>query len=205
MERSVPLPLHRLQHEWQQYAPSGVTVAELLSRACLRPDLVRIRRIHEAGLVDEASFALRRLLAEGSGVAYQIPDGIPSDRTLAYSTQEAEYVYRMAVYIFREGPGDPNRFLLPEGKGLYVYPRPYLHSKPLGALQKSACSLIRLYSVAVAHFDWSAYRAAGEEDGRVFLSAAFERGLSVRDFPELPPSVRDSFPSVGFIPSSPSA
>ena len=69
MERSAPLPLHRLQYDWQQYARSGVTVAEILSRACRRPDLVRIRRIHEAGLVDEASVALRRLLAEGGGVA----------------------------------------------------------------------------------------------------------------------------------------
>ena len=62
---------------------------------------------------------------------------------------------------------------------------------------------MRLYSVAVAHFDWSAYRAPVEEDGRVFLSASFERGLSVRDFPELPPSVRDSFPSVGVHPLLP--
>ena len=161
MERSAPLPLHRLQYDWQQYARAGVTVAELLSRACLRPDLVRIRRIHEAGLVDEASFALPRLLAEGGGVAYQIPDGIPSDGTFAYSIEEAEYVDRMAVHLFREGLGDPNRFVLPEVKGLYVCPRPYPYSKPLVALQKSACSLMQLYSVAVAHFDWSAYRVAG--------------------------------------------
>ena len=203
MERSVPLRLHRLQYDWQQYARSGVTVAELLSRPCLRPDLVRIQRIHEAGLVDEASFALRRLLKEGGGVAYQIPDGISSDRTFAYSIEEAEYVDRMAFHLFREGPWDLNRFVLPEDKGLYVCPCPYPYSKPLVALQKSACSLMRLYSVAVAHFDWSAYPAAGEEDGCVFLSAAFERGLSVHDFPELPPSVRDSFPSVGVHPLLP--
>ena len=207
MERSVPLPIHRMQYARQKHARSGVTVAELLSRACLRPDLVRIRRIHEEDPVDEASFALRRLIAEGGGVAYQIPDGISSDRTFAYSAEEAEYIDRMAVHLFRGGPGDPNRFVLPEVKGLYVCPRPYTYSKPLVALQKSArsvmrliqksaCSLMGLYSVAVAHFDWTAYRAAGEEDGRVFLSAAFERGLSVRNFPELPPSVRDSFPSV---------
>ena len=203
MERSAPLPLHLLQYDWQPYAQSGVTVAELLSCACLRPDLVRIRRIHEAGLVDEASFALRRLLAEGRGVAYQIPDGIPSDRTFVYNAEEAEYVDRMAFHRFREGPGDPNRFVLPEVKELYVCPPPYPYSKPLVALQKSACSLMRLYSVAVAHFDWSAYRAAGEGDGRIFLSTAFERGLSVRDFPELLPSIRDSFPSVGVHPLLP--
>ena len=108
-------------------------MAELISRACLRPDLVRIRRIHKAGLVYEASFALRRLLAEGGGDAYQILDGIPSDCTFAYSPEEAEYVDRMAVHLFREGPGDPNRFVLPKVKGLYVCPRPYSYSKPLVA------------------------------------------------------------------------
>ena len=57
--------------------------------------------------------------------------------------------------------------------------------------------------MAVAHLDCLAYRAAGEEDGGVFLSAAFERSLSVRDSPELRPSVRDSIPFVGVHPLLP--
>ena len=50
----------------------------------------------------------------------------------------------MAVQLFREGPGDSNRFVLPGVKGLYVCLRPYPYSKSLVAIQKSACSLMRL-------------------------------------------------------------
>ena len=87
-EGSVPLPLSRLQYPWGRHAPSGVTVAELLARPSLRPDFLRIRRIHEAGLVDESTSALRRLMVDGGGIAYQVPDAIPGDRTFAYSLAE---------------------------------------------------------------------------------------------------------------------
>ena len=92
--------------------------------------------------MDEAPFAPRLLLAEGGGVAYQIPDGILGDRTFSYSAEDAESVDLMAVHLFGSEPGDPGRFVQPEVKGLYVYPRPYAYSKPLVALPKSACSLM---------------------------------------------------------------
>ena len=188
-EGSVPLPLSRLQYPWGRHARSGVTVAELLARPGLRPDLLRIRRIHEAGLVDESMSALRRLMAEGGCIPYQIPDAIPVDRTFAYSLAEVEYVDRMATFLFGRDRSGPRRFILSEVAGLYVSPRPYAYAKSLVALQKSASSLMRLHSIAVSPHDWAAYRQSDEEDGRVFRSSAFEQGLSPADFP--PPARGD--------------
>ena len=56
---------------------------------------------------------------------------------------------------------------------------------------------MRLHSIALAPHDWSAYRHASEADGRVLKSASFERGLSVGDFPTLPASIVEVFPSLG--------
>ena len=70
LERSTPLPLDRLRFPWCRYARFGITVAELLGRRSLRPDLLRVRKEHEAGRGEEASLLLARLLAEGGGAAY---------------------------------------------------------------------------------------------------------------------------------------
>lgn len=125
--------------------------------------------------MDEASFALRRLLAEGRGVVYLIPDVIPGHSTFAYSAEEAEYVEQMAVHLFWGEQGDPSWFVQPKVKGLHDCPRPYAYSKPLVALQKSACSLMRLYSVAVVHLDWSTYHAAGKSTA----ASSYPRRLNV--------------------------
>ena len=196
-ERSLPLPLSRLLYPGRRHARTGVTVSELLTRACLRPDLLRIRRIHEAGLVTEATSALDRLLAEGEDSAYQVPDEIPGDRTFAFSPAEAEYVDVMASALFGGFRRGPAPFALSEIVGLYVSPRPYAYSKARVSLQKSASSLMRLHFVAVAHHDWAAYRGPYEEDDRVFRSSAFVRGLTSGDFPLLPNAFMSSFPSLG--------
>ena len=67
LERSTPLPLDRLKFSWCRYARSGVTVGELLARETLRPDLLRVRKVYEAGRGEEASLMLGLLLAEGDG------------------------------------------------------------------------------------------------------------------------------------------
>ena len=72
----------------------------LLSCEHLRPDLWRVRKVYEARRDEEASLVLGRLLVEGGGGAYQIPAAVASDRTLAYSLSEVEYVDRMADYLF---------------------------------------------------------------------------------------------------------
>ena len=56
---------------------------------------------------------------------------------------------------------------------------------------------MRLHSVALATVDRDVYGKVREEDGRVFLSASLESGLSRSDFPELPTAIRDVFPSLG--------
>ena len=210
LEQSTPLPLGRLWYAWRRYTRSGITVGEVLSQVPVRPDLLRIRQIYGKGLTEEASLALGRLLAEGTGAPYQLPDEIPSDRTFAYSIEEVEYVDRMATYTFHLNRWCPQWFVLAEVVGLYVSPRPYAYWRTLAALQKSACSLMRLHSIALAPHDWSAYRQAREADGRVLRSASFECGLSTDDFPELPTSKGRHFPlweytSYFLMPSSISA
>ena len=167
LERSIPLPLHRLAFAGRRRARSGISVGELLSKGSLRPDLLRIRTIYEGGHSGEASLALGRLLAEEDGAPYQLLDEIPGDRTFAFSVEELEYVDRMATYLFLRGPRGPPRFVLPEITGLYVSPRPRAQSKARVALQKSACALMRIHQIALAPTDWSAYRHRDEEDGRV--------------------------------------
>ena len=146
---------------------------------------------------------LGRLLAEGDGAAYQIPAAIVGDRTLAYSLAEVEYVDGMADYLLNRDPTSPREFVLSTVAGLYVSPRPFAYSKARVALQKSACSLMRLHHVAIAPHDWAAYRHSGEEVGRVFRSASFEGGLSPQDFPRLPAIVGETLPSFGVHPLLP--
>ena len=153
LERSTPLPLDRLKFPWCRYARSGITVGELLARETLRPDLLRVRKVYEAGRGEEASLVLVRLLAEGDRAAYQIPAAIVSDRTFAYSLAEVEYVDRMADYLHNRDPKSPREFVLSTVAGLYVSPRPFAYSKARVALQKSACSLMRLHHVAIAPRD----------------------------------------------------
>ena len=189
VDRSTPLPLEHLRFPWCRNARSRITVAELLGRRSLRPDLLRVRKVHEAERGEEASLLLARLLAEGGGAAYQIPAAIDGDRTLAYSLPEVEYVDRMTDYLLRHVPPSPLEFVLSSVTGLYVSPRPFAYSKARVALQKSACSLMRLHLVAIAPHDWAAYRHCGEADGRVFRWAIFADGLSPRSFLSLPDAV----------------
>ena len=202
-EGSVPLPLSRLRYPWSLHARIDVTVSKLLTRACLRPDLLRLRRVHEAGLVDEAASSLRRLLSEGEGNAYQVPDEIPGDWKFAFSPAEVEYVDRMASALFGRAQYDLKPFVLSEISGLYFSPRPFPYSKARVSLQKSASSLMRLHAVAVAHNDWAAYRGPDEADDRVFRSSSFVGGLTPGDFPALLNAVIGSFPSLGIHPLLP--
>ena len=202
-EGSVPLPLGRLRYPWSLHARTDVTVSEILTRACLRPDLLRIRRVHEAGLVDEAASSLRRLLAEGEGIAYQFPDEIASDRTFAFSPAEVEYVDSMASALFGRAQYDRKPFVLSEISGFYVSPRPFPYSKARVSLQKSASSQMHLHAVAVAHHDWAAYRGPDEADDRVFRCSSFVGGLTPGDFPALPNAVMGPFPSLGIHPLLP--
>ncbi|CDF35331.1 unnamed protein product [Chondrus crispus] len=80
----------------------------------------------------------------------------------------------MAAYLSGINPDQSARFILAEVPGLYLYLRPFALKKPRVALQKSAASLTGIHGIAVAHQDWSAYRRASEEDGRVFPSDSFE-------------------------------
>ena len=107
MARSMPLPVEQLRFPWRRYARAGITLAELLSRDSLRPDLMRVRRVYEAGRVDEAGLVLARLTGEGGGVPYQIPDAIPFDRTFAYNIGDVFYVDRMAEHLVGRLPGAP--------------------------------------------------------------------------------------------------
>ena len=140
LERSTPLPLGRLRYAWRRYARSGITVGEVLSQVQVRPDLLRIHQVYVEVLTEEASLALGRLLAAGTGAPYQLPDEIPSDRTFAYSIEEVEYVDRMATYVFHPDPGGLERFVLAEVAGLYVSPRPYVYSRTHGTAE--VCPLL---------------------------------------------------------------
>ena len=203
LERSTPLPLDRLKFPWCRYARSGITVGELLARETLRPDLLRVRRVYEAGRGEEASLMLGRLLAEGDGAAYQTPAAIVGDRSFAYSLAEVEYVDPMADYLLDRDQTSPREFVLSTVAGLYVSPRPFAYAKARVALQRSACSLMRLHHVSIAPHDWAAYRHSGEADGHVFRSASFKEGLSPSDFPRLPEMVRVALPSLGVYPLLP--
>ena len=116
-----------------------------------------------------------------------------------------EYVDRMLTYLFRSGPRDPPRFLLLEEAGLCVSPRPHAYSKARAALQKSACSLMRIVQVAWPRTIGRHIVIPKEEVGRVFLSAAISPGLSRSDFPELPAVVGEALPSLGVNPLLPYA
>ena len=196
-KRSMALPVEHLRFPWRRHARSGITPAELLSRESLRPDLMRVRRMYEAGLVDEASLVLDVLTSEGGGLTYQIPDAIPWDRTLAYSIGEDTHVDLMAEFLFDRVPGVPRRFMLSEVAELYVSPRPYAYLKAGVALQKSAGSLMRLHAIAVSPHAWATYRQCAEDDGRFFRSVSFEPGITAKDFPELHEAVREALPSLG--------
>ena len=110
---------------------------------------------------------------------------------------EAEFFDRMEAFLFGPAQEGPPRFVLSEVAGLYVLPRSYPYSKQCVSLQKSASALMRLYSIAVAHHDWAAYRHEDEEDSRVFRSSAFAAGLGASDWAELSPSVKESLLSLG--------
>ena len=153
LQRSTPLPVRELQYPWTRFARVGITVGELLATPSLRPDLAWIRKISEVGLADQSELALSRLLAEGDGVAYQIPDEIAGDRTFTFRIDEERYVGQMAAYLAGADPDPSVRFILSEVPGLYVYPRPFAYTKPRVALQKSAASLMRIHGIAVAHWD----------------------------------------------------
>ena len=88
MTCSMPLPVERLRFSWRRYARAGITLAELLSRDSLRSDLMRVRRVYEAGRVDEAGLVLALSTGEGGGVPYQITGAIPCDRTFVYNIGE---------------------------------------------------------------------------------------------------------------------
>ena len=180
MARSKPLPVASSRFPWRRYARAGITLAELLSRDFLRPDLMCVCRVYEADRVDDAGLILARLTGEGGGVPYQIPDAIPCDRTLAYTVGEVFYVERMAEHLFSRAPGAPRWFVLSEVEELYVSPPLYAYSKARVALQKSASSLMRLYGMAMSPHDWATYRHREENDGRVFRSASFGK-LSLRE------------------------
>ena len=202
-DQSAPLSLNGLHFSWPLHARTDGTVPEILLRTELPPDLARVRKIGEAGLVEQASAALARLMAEGADAGYQVPDEIRCDRTFSYSIANADYVERMASAILHPGGGGSSEFVLATVARLYVCPRPYVFSKALAVLQKSASALMRIHSIAVAHIDWSAYRRTDDKDGRVFRSACFEHGLSPVDFPAVPAMVRASFPSLGVHPLLP--
>ena len=142
LERSAPLPVKPLRFPWRRFACSEVTVSELLSHDRLRPDLLRVSRVNEAGGIEEASLMLGRLVASDVGAAYQIPDAIRSERTFAYSAGEVHYLDQIASYLSDPVRGGPRRFVLAAVPGLYVSPRPYAYSKARAAPQKSACSLM---------------------------------------------------------------
>ena len=197
MAHSMPLPVEQLRFPWRRYARAGITLAELLSRDSLRPDLMRGRRVYGAGRVYEAGLVLARLKGDGRGVPYQIPDAIPCHMTFAYNIGKVLYVDRMAERLVGRLPGAPRRFILSEVEELYVSPLPYAYSKTLVALQKSASSLMRLYGIVVWPHDWATYRHREEDDGRVFSSASFEQVITPRDFPELQEVVRESLPLFG--------
>ena len=130
-----------------------------------------MRKIHSASA--GLGSGLERLMAEGDGVGYQLPDDLPGDRKFAFSVAEAEFVERMGAFLSSPGQEGPPRFILSEVAELYVLPRPYLYSKPRILLQKSACALMRLHAIAMAHNDWAAYRREDEKDDRVIRSSAF--------------------------------
>ena len=199
--QSAPLSLNRLRFSRARHARTGVTVSEILLRIELRPDLGRVRKISEAGLVEQTSAALARLMAEGAGAGYQVPVEIRCDRPFVNSIAEVDYVDRMASAILHPGGGGSSEFVRATVVGLHVCPRLYVFSKALAVLQKSASASMRIHSIAVARLDWSAYRRADEKDGSVFR--CFEHGLSPADFPALPAMVRDSFPSLGVHPLLP--
>ena len=175
----------------------------MISSAWLRPDLARVYKVYKAGGSEEASSDLCRLIAEGAGVGYKLPDELPADRTFAYSVAEVIYVDHMGALMVRSAQVDPRCFVLSGVAGLYVMPRPYAFTTPHVALQKSSCSLMRLYAVGFAHHDWVAYRGENEADGRVVPSAALASSLAVRDFAVLPAGVRESFPFLGVHPLLP--
>ena len=108
-----------------------------------------------------------------------------------------EFLDRMGDFLFGPGQEGPPRFVLFDAGGMYVLPRPYPYSKPRVSLQRSDSSLMCLYSIAVPHHDWAAYRHEDEEDSRVVRSSAFASGLVASDFAELPPSVKESLPLLG--------
>ena len=108
--------------------------------------------------MDEDASSLGRILAEGEGSAYQVPDEIHGDRTFAFSPAEAEYVDGLASVLSGRVQRGPEPYVLSGIAGLYVSPRPYAYFKARESLQKSASSLTRLHAVAVAHHDWAAYR-----------------------------------------------
>ena len=193
LSRSAPLPLASLCADW-------VTVSELLTRACLRPNLPRIRRVHEAGLVDEAASSLGLVLAECESSVYQVLNEILGDRTFAFSPAEADYIDGMASALFGRVQRGPGPLVLSSIAVLYVSPRPYAYSKARVSSQKSASSLMRLHEVAVENHDWAAYRAPDEPDDRVFRSSAFVGSLKPGHFPSLPNAVIDSFPSLRIHP-----
>ena len=197
-EGFVTLSLGQLRFPWHRYARTGVTVSELLTRTCFRPDLRGIRRAYEAGLAEEAVSSVGRLLAEGEGGAYQVPDEIPGDRIFAFRSAEAEYVHGMASVLFGKVQRVPEPFMLPGIAGLYISPCPYAYSKARVFLQKSTGSLMRLHAVAVAHHDWAAYRGIDEADDRVFRSSTFVGALTLSDSTLLP--TMGSFSSPGIHP-----
>ena len=203
---SLGAPLLRvrdLRYPWRRRARSGVTVEGIASRTRLRPDLARVLKVYHAGGMEETSLVLRRLMTEGDGAGYQLPDELPGDRAFAYSDAEVQYVDRMGWFLFGLGQGGARRFVLPEVTGLYVFPRLYVYAKSAVALQKSSCSLMRLHAVSFSHRDWSTYRHREERDGRVVPSSAFASGLAPGDFAPLPTDIWDAFPSLGVHPLLP--
>ena len=179
-----------------------MTVSELLTRACLRPNLLRICRVHEAGLAGKEASSLS-LLAEGQGSPYQVPNEVPGDRTFAFSPAEAPYMDGMASALFCRVQRGLGPFVLSVIAGLYVSPRLYAYCKARVSLQKSASSLMRLHSIAVAHHDWAAYRGPDEADNRVFRSPAFVGGLTPGDLSSLPNAIIGSFPYLDIHPLLP--
>lgn len=95
-----PLELSLFRYSWRLLPRTSVTFEEVQSQNVLRPDLQLVCRMQYASSVVETSSALKRRFSDGD--AYQIPDEIASDQTIAFLVRKALYFDRMAIYLFED-------------------------------------------------------------------------------------------------------
>ena len=104
--------VHELQYPWRCWDRSGVTVEEVIYRVCLCLSLSCMLKVYEASGVGETSSALSRLMAEGGGSGFQLPNELQGDCIFAYTIAEAEYVHRMGLFLSGPGQYNSRRFVL---------------------------------------------------------------------------------------------